>query len=118
MPQEKPVDRFVDRFVDRSVPDWPEIRESITPAGFGHKEGNQACFCTKINKCSLYIPHSFIEDMDSAKSIWEQIKPIVDKFWKESGTGNRIATVSLKGKKRKIRLKHGFSHILIKKRLI
>lgn len=62
--------------MNRLVPVWPDVNENcMTPNGFGYEEGDQPCFSTEINFCSVYLSHKLMRNLSQAKSIFEQIIP-------------------------------------------
>ncbi|MFC1622569.1 hypothetical protein ACFL1Y_01055 [Patescibacteria group bacterium] len=98
----------------RERPEWPKIaRNTITPNGFDNEEGDKPCFAMEYNRCYVYIPHSFISDYKTAKSIFKQILPTLDEMWPDCG--DRHVVVNIQGKKEKLFLYFAFSHILVKK---
>ncbi|MGA2418064.1 MAG: hypothetical protein ABSF55_02405 [Candidatus Staskawiczbacteria bacterium] len=97
----------------RAKPDWPQIRnDGITAGGFGDRNGDKPCFCTRANNCDLYIPHSLTKDEATARAIFEQIMPTIMKMWSE-GCGNRYVTVEVNEERWELFLEFAFSHILI-----
>jgi len=100
--------------IDRSVPEWPRYKEDgITAAGFRNEEGNQPCFCTTHNKCSLYILHKLTEHHPTVKMIFNRVMPTIDKIW--PNCGDRTVETEINGEKWKLFLYFAFSHILIRR---